>query len=422
MTPQLASIILLGAFFAFVSALVSAVETAIALLDENQRARLRDSSPSMARLLDAQKQHPRRMENALLLANTLANLPLIVLCLMLLPRIPMATPLSEIVSAFIVFGAIIFFCEVVPKMAALAYPVLIARRALPLAARLSAFLAPACVSLQHLCERIVSRFIHSKPLPQTLSDEEMGTLVSLAQEEGNLQLGESTIIREIMKLSHENVKHCMTPRVDIFSVPDDVSNDEVKELLRAHRFRRVLVQGDSPDNIVGVLETRKLFLNPDVHYIELIDPPSFIPETMNALELLRSFLHRKQAIAILVDEYGGIEGIVTLSDLVEEIMASAMPTEENELYIERLSDGRVLVSGSARLDDLASILGFEPKEEGVDTIGGLVLSRVGHLPRQGMRLPFHGWEIVVRRATRKRIKELLLERHDRSGSRKEQAS
>ncbi|MEO6054279.1 MAG: CNNM domain-containing protein [Chthoniobacterales bacterium] len=419
MTLEMVVILVLGLFFALVSALVSAVETAIAILEDGQRKRLLEGSPLIARIMEAQKDHPRRLENALLLANTLANLPLIILCLMLLSRMP--TAFTEWGSAFIVFGAVIFFCEIVPKMAAMAYPYWIARCALPMAAWVSATLAPVCLSLQRFCEHLVGRLIPVKPYPSNaLTDEELRTLITLAHEEGNLQLGESEMIRDIMKLAHENVKHCMTPRVDIISIPDDLANEEVAARLQAQRFRRVLVQGASPDDIVGILEVRRFFLNSERHYIELVDPPSFIPETMNALELLRSFLNRKQAMAILVDEYGGIEGIVTLSDLVEEIMSNALPTEQNELYIERLADGRVLVSGSTRLDDLAPILGFELHGEGVETIGGLVMSRVGHLPREGMRVPLNNWEIVVRRATRKRIKELVLEYRAPSPSKKQE--
>ncbi|MEO8206669.1 MAG: hemolysin family protein [Chthoniobacterales bacterium] len=422
MTLGLIVIIVLGLVFAFISALVSAVETAIVTLDEEQRQQLRESSPRFARIMGEHKDHPRRVENALLLANTLSNLPLIVLCLLLLAHIPVAT-FSEWASTFIVFGAVIFFCEIVPKMAALAYPYWIVQRWLPMAAWLSALLAPVCLVLQRFCERVVAKTIPAKPYPShALTDEELRTLITLAHEEGNLELGESEMIRDIMKLAHEKVKHCMTSRVDIFSIPDDLDNEEVGKRLQAQRFRRVLVQGASPDDIVGILEVRRFFLNSEEHYIELVDPPSFIPETMNALELLRSFLNRKQAMAILVDEYGGIEGIVTLSDLVEEIMSNALPTEQNELYIERLSDGRVLVSGSTRLDDLSPILGFELHGEGVDTIGGLVMSRVGHLPREGMRVTFKDWEIVVRRATRKRIKELVLEHHPTPASKNQEKS
>ncbi|MEO6846519.1 MAG: hemolysin family protein [Chthoniobacterales bacterium] len=413
MTLDIAVILVLGFIFAFISALVSAVETAIVTLGESQRTRLRESSTRIAKILDSYKEHPRRIENALLLVNTLANLPLIVLCLMLLVRIPLTNNFSELVSALIVFGAVIFFCEIVPKMAALAYPYRIARISLPITQRLAIWMAPVCISIQHFCDHLIGKLVGGSPRPAyQLSDEELQTLISLAHEEGNLQLGESEMIREIMNLGRENVKHCMTPRVDIFSIADDLTNEEVSELLRTQRFRRVLIQGESPDDIVGILETRRFFLSPGQHYSELVDPPSFIPETMNALGLLRSFLSRKQALAILVDEYGGIEGIVTLSDLVEEIMSNALPTEENELYIEKLGDGRILVNGSAHLDDLAPIIGFKPAADGVDTIGGLVMNRVGHLPRQGMRLTLQNWDIVVRRTTRKRIKELVLEPHD----------
>src|SRR5438874_13787801 len=105
-----------------------------------------------------------------------------------------------------------------------------------------------------------------------------------------------------------------------------------------------------------------------------MDPPSFVPETMKALDLLRSFLHLPQGMAIVLDEFGGTEGVVTLNDIIEEIISDAVPRAESELYIEKIDDRRFLVSGSARLDDLNETLGTHFQSEGLDTIGGLIFN------------------------------------------------
>jgi putative hemolysin len=128
------------------------------------------------------------------------------------------------------------------------------------------------------------------------------------------------------------------------------------------------------------------------------------------MDLLRSFLTHPQGLAIVVDEFGGTEGIITLSDITEEIISDAAPLGQADLYIEPLDDGRFLVSGNARLDDLSEHLGFELEAEGLDTIGGLVFNRLGYLPPSGTRFEMPRLAITVRRAGRKRIEEILLEK------------
>ncbi len=152
---------------------------------------------------------------------------------------------------------------------------------------------------------------------------------------------------------------------------------------RQRRHRRVPVYAETPDQIVGVLDVKLFLLNPSEHYTEALIAPSFVPETMKAMDLLRGFLTHPQGLAIVVDEFGGTEGIVTLSDIIEEIMSDAAPLGDADLYIEPLEDGRFLVNGNARLDDLSEHLGFELEAEGIDTIGGFVFNRLGYLPAIG---------------------------------------
>src|SRR5205814_7611356 len=180
--------------------------------------------------------------------------------------------------------------------------------------------------------------------------------------------------------------------------------------LKQRRQRRVPVYADTPDQIVGVIDVKRFLLDSSEHYTETMVAPSFVPETMKAMDLLRSFLTHAQGLAIVVDEFGGTEGIITLSDITEEIIGDALPLGEPDLYIEPLDDGRFLVSGNARLDDLSEHLGFELEAEGLDTIGGLVFNRLGYLPPSGTRFEMPRLAITIRRAGRKRIEEILLEK------------
>jgi CBS domain containing-hemolysin-like protein len=202
----------------------------------------------------------------------------------------------------------------------------------------------------------------------------------------------------------------MTPRVDTFALPDDLTNEEAIARLKEKRHRRVPVYADTPDQIAGIIDVKMFLLSPVEHYTEMLIAPSFVPETMRAIDLLKLFLTHAQGLAIVVDEFGGTEGIITMSDIVEEILSDAVPLGEASLYIEPLEKGKFLVSGNARLDDLSEHLGFELEAEGIDTIGGLVFNRLGYLPPTGTQLEIPRLAITVRRAGRKRIEELLLEK------------
>jgi CBS domain containing-hemolysin-like protein len=174
----------------------------------------------------------------------------------------------------------------------------------------------------------------------------------------------------------------------------------------------VPIYGETPDDIVGVLDVLPFLLDPSAHYTERLIPPSFVPETMKAIDLLRSFLTHPQGLAIVVDEHGGTEGIVTLADIVEEIISDAVPAQDQGLYIECLGAGRLLVNGAARLDDINEQLAVRLEEEGIDTIGGLVFNRLGLLPKPGTNLEVDGLKMTVRRTSRKRIEEVLIEQEE----------
>jgi putative hemolysin len=128
---------------------------------------------------------------------------------------------------------------------------------------------------------------------------------------------------------------------------------------------------------------------------------------MKALDLLKSFIKHPQGMAIIVDEFGGTEGVVTLTDIIEEIISDAVPSGEQELYIEPLGKDRVIAAGRTRLDDLAD-LGFKLKEEGVDTIGGLIFNHAGSIPRVGASIEIDGIQIHVRRISRRGVEEVML--------------
>jgi len=277
--------------------------------------------------------------------------------------------------------------------------------------RILPLIDPLARVLERISEKVADTILpKSLNAQRHLTEDEIGTLVELSATEGALHETESEMISEIIKLGDKTAKDCMTPRVDMFSLPDDLTNDEVAARVRQRRLRRVPIHGETPDEIEGVLDVAAFLRDPKVHYTELLGVPSFVPETMKALTLLKSFLSHPQGIAFVVDEHGGVEGIVTLRDLVEEIIGDAVPETEAKLYLEDAGGGRLLASGSARLEDITEELGVHFDEEGIDTIGGLIFNRLGHLPKKGEEIRLGDLHVTVRRVSRKRVDEVLLVR------------
>jgi CBS domain containing-hemolysin-like protein len=399
------------ALLIFWSALFSGLETALFSLKSHQLRQLEERHPSLKEFIHVFRQNPRRVLNVLLLGDVFANVPLIVLCLLLIWKGPLAASVSAWLAATVIFAVVVLLCDLIPKLLALSAPyrlstlgVFTLKATMPLLDRVGSVLERASTAIVN---RVTPQHLQNR---KKLSDEELETLVEMGEEQGTLQEAEGEMIQEIIKLGDKTAKDCMTPRVDTFALPDDLTNEEAITQLRQRRHRRVPVYADTPDQIVGVLDVKLFLLNPADHYTEVMGAPSYVAETMKAMDLLRSFLSHPQGLAIVVDEFGGTEGIITLSDITEEIISDAAPLGDAGLYIEPLDDARFLVSGNARLDDLSEHLGFELEAEGLDTIGGLVFNRLGYLPPSGTRFEMPRLAVTIRRAGRKRIEEILLEK------------
>jgi CBS domain containing-hemolysin-like protein len=409
--PALTLLLFSIAILIFWSGLFSGLETALFSLKSHQLRRLEETHPSLKQFIQVFRDNPRRVLNVLLLADAVVNIPLVVLCLLLIWEGPLAARVPQWLAATVIFAIVVLLCDLIPKLLALSAPyrlsalgVFTLKASMPLLDRVGRLLEYVSTAVVN---RLTPRHLQKRA---HLSDEELETLVEMGEEQGTLHEVEGEMIQEIIKLGDKTAKDCMTPRVDTFALPDDLTNEEAIAQLKERRHRRVPVYAETPDQIVGVLDVRLFLLNPAEHYTEVLIAPSYVPETMKAMDLLRGFLTRPQGLAIVVDEFGGTEGIVTLSDITEEIMSDAAPLGDADLYIEPLEDGRFLVSGNARLDDLSEHLGFELEAEGIDTIGGFVFNRLGYLPPSGTRFEMPRLAVTVRRTGRKRIEEILLEK------------
>jgi putative hemolysin len=402
---------LLLAFLAGVSAFFSGMETALFSITGFHIRRWHERDPLVAEEFEKLMANPRRVLSVILLTDTLINIPLIVLALIFTNAIELPVPIW--LKTLVIFGFIVLVCDLLPKILALADPFRFSKTAIRILRILMPIAEPFSRYLQDLVERTADLFAKEKPVAGNhLDDEELVALVELGVEEGQVSADEHEMILDIIKLGDKTVKDCMTPRVDAFTIPDSLTNEEVIRLVRIKRHGRVPVYGESPDEIFGVLDVKDFLLDHEEHYTERLEVPSFVPETMRAPDLLRAFLTHTQRIAIVVDEFGGTEGIVTFNDIVEEVIGDAVPRGEEELYIEEVSPGKWLASGSARLDDLSELVGIDLRREGLDTIGGLIFNQLGYLPKPGATVVISPLRLEIRQSSRKRILEVAVEKMD----------
>lgn len=397
---------LLGIFLAIASVLLSMIETAFSKLTETMRQTVRQRSKIVADQLEKLMLSRREVLSAIQLADNLVTLPLIFICLWWLDIY-----LPGWLAAILLFTVVILFCELLPKLIGFAQPVKILSLCWPLVTGLYQFLKPVVRLMLKWNDYWMARLSGGQSLlpTESLSLEEMYSLLEIAKEDGGLREEEATILRKITKLSFETANHCMVPRVDTFTLSDDLTNSAAASLLRKGRHRRVPIRGETPDDILGVLDTQEFLLSPqDKHYTEILKSPSFVPKTIPLLDLFISFETHQQNIAILLDEYGGTEGIVTLVDVLEEILGEEGPDSKAALSIEKMENGKVLASGNAHLDDLAEVLGIETSAFSAHTVGGLLIEHFGQLPKPGSLMLLEDWEIRVRRISRKRVLEVLI--------------
>ena len=407
----LAILLVVISILIFCSALFSGLETALFSLKPYQLRRLEEHRAGLSKFIHLFQENPRRVLNLLLLGDSLVKVPLVILCLVLLWEGPLASRIPQWLAGIVIFAIVVLLCDLIPKLLALSAPY----RLSAIGALTLQISMPLLERVGHGLERMSTIIVDLLTPPrlrtrQRLSDEELGTLLEMGEEEGALHQEEAEMIEEIIKLGDKTAKDCMTPRVDSFTLPDDLTNEEAIARLKEKRHRRVPVYADTPDQILGIIDVKLFLLDPAEHYTEKLIAPSFVPETMRALELLKLFLTHPQGMAVVVDEFGGTEGIITMEDIVEDILSDALPRGDADLYIEPLENEKFLVSGNARLDDLSEHLGFRIDAEGIDTIGGFVFTRLGYLPPSGTKLEIPRLAITVRRTGRKRIEEVLLEK------------
>jgi len=238
----------------------------------------------------------------------------------------------------------------------------------------------------------------------------------VSRDERNLLLG-------VFSFGETTAGEVMVPRVDVLGVDRDTPWSEVVDRVRSAQHSRIPVYEESIDEIVGILFAKDLLgaivddVEPEAGWTSLIRPAAFIPPSKRIADLLRDFKSSRQHIAVVADEYGGTAGLVTIEDILEELVGEIRDEyDDEERSIESEEDQRYWVSGRLTLEDLSEALGHDFTRDDVTTVGGLVMELVGHVPRAGESLFVDGFRLVVERVVRRKVERVYFERSQARGA------
>lgn len=360
---------------------------------------------------------PNDLLVTLLVAITIINIGASALAAMLAERV-VGPRWAILVETLVMVLLLTTFTEVLPMTIAVKRPEQFLAVAGRPVAWLGKFLIPVRAILGGLPTMIV-RLVGRKGREDEpeLTEEELRTLVDVGTSEGVVERAEREMIHKVFELEDTLVRSVMVPRTDMFCLDIETPVDQLLPALREHLHSRVPVYERSIDVIVGILYTKDLLpyvagLPPDFDLQAHLHPPYFVPESKRADTLLHEFQAKKLHLAIVVDEYGGTAGLVTLEDLLEELVGEiADEYDEPERLIHRVDPNTFRVSGKLPIEELNAVTGLSIADEEYDTVGGWVLDLFGRVPRARERVTRPDLTVTVEKVERTRVVEVLVTLH-----------
>jgi CBS domain containing-hemolysin-like protein len=261
-----------------------------------------------------------------------------------------------------------------------------------------------------------------KPTPQFLTEEEMKAMINIGEEEGAIEEEEKKMLHNVFEFGDKKVSEAMVPRTEIVAIPEDAVVADVLKLVAEKGYSRYPVIKDNVDNIIGVLYVKSIVkrmaeeeVTPQTPIKGFIKEAYYIPESKMVTALLDDMQKNKFQIAIVVDEHGGTAGLITLEDIMEEIVGGLQDefeAIEAEREIEIIDESTFVVSGSTEIDEVNELIGVKLESEEFHTIGGFLFGLFGHLPKVGEQLRYQGLRFLILEMNGRRIEKIKITKLD----------
>lgn len=398
----LAMLVFAGASFFFALA-----ETALFSLSQWQVAHIVERHPRRGKIVTRLLERPQDLLATLVLGNTFANAAMLAVALRMVFNAHWALALTMIsLAALVLLG-----CEVFPKTLAVRRPERWAVRVAWLLFAFEKISKPLHRAAQRLNTAILRKAARPPASAAKLTDAEYQELLDMAFQQGTLAETEKEIILQIISLDQRVARDVMRPRAAMACVSDEASVEEMIAAAKIFKHRRLPIYDETPDTIVGILNTRALLLDPGIELADAIEFPSFVPETMNLLQLFRSLQKQQRGMAIVLDEFGGTAGMVTMEDILAELVGQyRAPAQPEGFVMAKLAPGKWRVNGTMRLEDFRREFPALPEVPEVETMGGLLSHLLGVVPDAEESASFSGLKLTAQVTDGRRVSELLVQK------------
>lgn len=403
-----ALLVILG-FLLCMSAFFSASETALMSLSRIRLIHMVEEKVKGASVIDKLREEPSRLLGTILVGNNLVNIAASSIATVL--AIEYFGDSGVGIATGVVTIVVLIFGEITPKSLAAQKSERISLLVAKPISVLAYFLSPIVTVFSHVASIFLRLFgCRSNAKLPSITEEELKSMVNLGEEEGVIEDHEKTMICNVFDFGDQLVKDIMVPRMDIIAININSSYDDIIKIIRTEQFSRYPVYSNRIDNIVGILNVKDLvYLDSGENFDikKFAKKPYYTFEFMNTSELFNEMKKRRTHMAIVLDEYGGTAGIVTMEDLVEEIVGEIsdeydMQTKE----IETIREGEYIVDGSTRIEELNDLIGTNIESEHYESIGGFMIQLLGRLPRQGESVDYLNTRFVIENVEKNRIKKI----------------
>jgi putative hemolysin len=400
------------------SALISGSEVAFFSLSKTDLKKISSSNARSLKLIALLRANPRRLLATLLVSNNFINISIVLLLAsfgQLFDFNSLPNWLNFVLEVGFITALILLFGEILPKVYANRKPISFSKKmAFPVQILDKYLFFFITIPMSKMTKFIQDKLVFKKP---NLSVDKLSDAFNLT-DKSETSSEEKKIFKGIISFGSIEVKQVMKPRIDVFSVSKTMSYTDLIKQVRENRYSRIPVFDETIDNVTGVIYLKDLFpyLNQkNFDWTTLIREPYFIPENKKLDDLLKEFQKLKNHMAIVVDEYGGNSGIITLNDIVEEIVGEINDEfNQDDIVYNKIDNNTFVFEGKVNLTDLYRILKikdnkiFEKIKGDSETLGGFLLEQIGFFPKKNFKLKLKGIEFKIVEVNRKRIKSIMV--------------
>jgi len=397
----------------FCSAFFSASETAITIVGRGRLLVLEEKFPQKKKTIEWLLADMQKVLSVILIGNNLVNIAASAVatsvCMLLFGQKGLLIAVGSMTVFIVIFG------EILPKSAAISHFERIVLIALPILRLFSYLVLPLLSFVRVIVQFIGAIFkLDIAGGNAFVTREEIEQMVNIGEASGAIEEEERRMIHGVISFEETKVYEIMVPRTDMVAVAGETTLGDAVKVFEDYGHSRVPVFEDNVDNITGILYVKDIMGvimagKLDVPVKELKREALFVPETMKIADLFDVMRNKRVHMAIVVDEYGGTAGLVTLEDLLEEIVGEIQDEYDRETpLVNKKEDGNYMVKGYIDLEDLSEALDYNFESDEADTLGGLILSLSGHFPEQGQHFRYGPWDIEVVEVSKHRIKHARL--------------